>query len=80
MVICPDRGANDLHSLADAIVTSSTEESRMVYLSFWYRPTQAVVEKRPLKECCCCCVFMQVWDHFVNEHIGRVASQTLAIM
>ena len=29
-------------------------KSRLV-LSFWYRPTQVVVEKRPLNECSSCC-------------------------
>ena len=29
-------------------------------LSFWYRPTQVVLEKRPLNDCVCCVCFVQI--------------------
>ena len=54
MVICLERGANDLHNgPTDATATPSSLaslKSRLV-LPFWYRRTQVVLEKRPLKGC-----------------------------
>jgi len=54
VVICLERGANDLHNgPTDATATPSSLaslKSRLV-LPFWYRRTQVVLEKRPLKGC-----------------------------
>ena len=47
MVICLERGANDFaYVSADATVTPSSLASEVQNgLSFWYRPTQVVLEK-----------------------------------
>ena len=50
MVICLERGA-DLH-MAQHMALASVK-SRLV-LSFWYRPTRVVLEKRAVKRVCVC--------------------------
>jgi len=46
-------------------------KSRMV-LHFWYRLTQAVLEKRPLNECCCCTNNTNTWlvSEIINPHLS----------
>ena len=58
MVVCLERGAIDLHMvqlvpLPPHHVGFSKIQSG---LSFWYRPTQVVLEKRPLNDCVYVCV------------------------
>ena len=57
MVICLERGANDLHMVQlmplpphHLFCFSKIQNG----LSFWYRPTQVVLEKRPLNVCVLC--------------------------
>ena len=53
MVICLERSANDLHM----VQLMPLPPHHLCYskiqngLSFWYRPTQVVLEKRPLNDC-----------------------------
>ena len=56
MVICPEQGANDLHmvQLIPLPFHISCFSKIQKGLSFWYRITQAVLEKRSLIECHCC--------------------------
>ena len=61
MVICLERSANDLHMvqlmpLPPHHLCFSTIQNG---LSFWYRPTQVVQEKRPLNNCGCVFVCKQ---------------------
>ena len=59
MVICLERGANDLHMVQlmplppHHFCFSKTQNG----LSFWYRPTQVVLEKWPLNGCVCVCIY-----------------------
>ena len=58
MVICLERSANDLHMVwlmplpSRRLCFSKIQNG----LSFWYRPTQVVLEKRPLNDCLCVCL------------------------
>ena len=55
MVICLEQSANDLHMVRlmplppHHLCFSKIQNG----LSFWYRPTQVVLEKRPLNDCVC---------------------------
>ena len=55
MAICLEQGANDLHM----VQLTSLPPHHLGFtkiqnsLSFWYQPTQIVLEKRPLNDCCC---------------------------
>ena len=62
MVFCLEQSANDLHMVQLMPLTPHHLcLSKIQYgLSFWYRPTQVVLEKRPLKDCVCVCVDMNV--------------------
>jgi len=52
MVICLERIA---YGLADATATpSSLLQEIQNSLSFWYRPTQVVLEKKAIKRLCVC--------------------------
>ena len=72
MVICLGRGADCLHMVQLTPLHPTTPSSlasfhsRLV-LSFWYRLTQVVLEKRPLNECCSIVV-----DSFANLEIAQV--------
>ena len=58
VVICLERGANDLHMVQlmplppHHLLLQQNPEG----LTFWYRPTQVVLEKRPLNGGVCVCV------------------------
>ena len=55
MVICLEQSVNDLHMVQlmplppHHLCFSKIQNG----LSFWYRPTQVVLEKRPLNDCVC---------------------------
>ena len=58
MVICLEQSANDLHMVRlmplppDHLCFSKIQNG----LSFWFRLTQVVLEKRPLNDCVRVCV------------------------
>ena len=58
MVICLEQSANDLHMVwlmplpPHRLCFSKIQNG----LSFWYWPTQVVLEKTPLNDCVCVCV------------------------
>ena len=58
MVICLERGANDLHMVKLMPLPPYHLLLQKIQngLSFWYWPTQVVLEKRPLNDCVCVCV------------------------
>ena len=58
MVICLERGANDLHmvQLMPLPPRHLLLQQNLEWLSFWYQPIQVVLEKRPLNGCVCVCV------------------------
>ena len=64
MVICLERGANDLHMVQLMPLPPRHLLLHKIQngLSFWYRPTQVVLEKRPLKDCVCVCMSQPVLD------------------
>ena len=69
MVICLEQSANDLHMVQlmplppHHLCFSKIQNG----LSFWYWPTQVVLEKRPLNDCVCLCVC--VWSFYVTRSI-----------
>ena len=56
--ICLERSANDLHMVQLILLPPHHPCSSKIQngLSFWYRPTQVVLEIRPLNDCVCVCV------------------------
>jgi len=58
MVICLERSANDLHMVQLMPLSSHHLCFSKIQngLSFSYRPTQVVLEKRPLNDHVCVCV------------------------
>ena len=64
MVICLERSANDLHMVRlmplppHHLCFSKIQNG----LSFWYQPTQVVLEKSPLNGCVCVCVILAVTE------------------
>ena len=69
MVICLERSANVLiaYGPVDATATPSSLLQKIQNgLSFWYRPTQVVLEKRPLNNCVCVCVCVCVFKEFLT--------------
>ena len=68
MVICLEQSANDLRMVRIQLPPHHLCHSKIQnVLSFWYRPTQVVLEKRPLNGCVCVCVCKSgisrvVWD------------------
>ena len=57
MVICLEQSANDLHMVwLMPLPPHHLCFRKSEWLSFWYRPTQVVLEKRPLNDCVCVCV------------------------
>ena len=51
MVSCLEQSTNDAYGLADATATPSSLLQKIQNgLSFWYRPTQVVLERRPLND------------------------------
>ena len=63
MVICLERSANDLHMVRlmplppRHLCLGKIQNG----LTFWYRPTQVVLEKRPLNVCVCLYVRKQLF-------------------
>ena len=61
MVICLEQSANDLHMVRlmplppHHLCFSKIQNS----LSFWYRPTQVVLEKKAVKQLCVCVFWRQ---------------------
>ena len=57
MVICLERGANDLHMIQLLPLPAHRLCIRKIqnYLSFRYRPSRVVVEKWLSNKCSCCC-------------------------
>ena len=69
MGICLERSANDLHMVwlmplpSHHLCFSKIQNG----LSFWYRPTQVVLEKRPLNDCVCvftCIMLLLFWQNY----------------
>ena len=61
MVICLQRGANNLHmvQLMPLPPHHLLLHQNPEWLSFWYRPTQVVLEKKAVKRSCICVLLMQ---------------------
>ena len=73
MVICLERGANDLHMVQ--LMPLPTHHLLLQQIqngsSFWYQPTQVVLEIRPLNVCVCVCFMSQGQStpaHATNSH------------
>ena len=63
---------------ADATATPSSLHQKIQNgLSFWYRPTQAVLEIRPLNDCVCVCV-CALLTH-INTHLMTFFSRTTRV-
>ena len=66
MVICLERSGNDLHMVQlmplppHHLCFSKIQNG----LSFWYRPTQVVLEKRPLNDCVCISTVLQLQSFY----------------
>ena len=62
MAICLERSANDLHMVWMMPLPPHHLLLQQIQngLSFWYRPTQVVLEKRPLNECVRVCVIITI--------------------
>ena len=75
------------YGLADAIATPSPLLKKIQNgLSFWYRPTQVVLEKRPLNDCACVCVpisyknAVQTFAEMcINTHVASGARQAFML-
>ena len=67
MVICLERGANDLLvvQLMPLLPRHLCFSKIQNGLSFWYRPTQVVLEKRTLNDCVCVCL----WPKIVKQQV-----------
>ena len=73
MVICLERSANDLHMVRLMPVPSHHLYLSKIQngLSFWYQPTQVVLEKKAVKRLCvcmcvCACVLCYI-THYAND-------------
>jgi len=87
VVVCLERGANCLHIVQLMPLSSPSSlasfKSRLV-LSFWYRLTQVVLEKRLLNGCssssCCCSLFSLVYKldcKGINDYEWKLCSRAL---
>ena len=73
MVICLERGASDLHmvQLMPLPPHHVLLQQNAECLSFWYRPTQVVLEERLLNGCVCVCVSAYVHEHKFSPSSSR---------
>ena len=69
MVICLERGANDLHmvQLMPWPPRHLLLQQNPEWFILLYRPTQVVLEKRPLNGCVCVCVIIVLLHKRVNR-------------
>ena len=67
MVICLERGANDLHMVQLMQLSPYHLCFRKILsgLSFWYRPSWVVLEKRQLNNCVFASIYRCVWQWHV---------------
>ena len=66
MIICLEQSANDLPQPPHHLCFNKIQNG----LSFWYRPTQVVLEKRPLNDCVCVCVCVPTF--FKQQHYRSI--------